>query len=175
MPLKTLLVDAVCVYTFITNPTSPLTWPDLIRHGWVSTQHISLHIDELIPKSTPPHSPFFHAHTQPMISTICYFVSFWCESSSIDGDHTPTPCLLPPTPPTFDHGNSTLIDSTPGVLKAWRKFAHDYSFDATEVARAAHGRRLCDTLREYCKIGDDEVKLKVSTYVCALLAFIIWC
>jgi beta-phosphoglucomutase-like phosphatase (HAD superfamily) len=56
--------------------------------------------------------------------------------------------------------NSTLIDSTPGIINAWDTFAKDYSFDATEVAHAAHGRRLYDTLKEWCRI-DDEEKLQV--------------
>ncbi|EKM60739.1 uncharacterized protein PHACADRAFT_246844, partial [Phanerochaete carnosa HHB-10118-sp] len=52
--------------------------------------------------------------------------------------------------------DGTLIDSTPGVLKAWHAFATDYGFDAADVARRAHGRRLCDTLKEYCHIHDEE-------------------
>lgn len=52
--------------------------------------------------------------------------------------------------------DGTLIDSTPGVLKAWDIFARDYSLgDSTKVAHETHGRRLYDTLKEYCKIGDD--------------------
>ncbi len=47
---------------------------------------------------------------------------------------------------------STLIDSTPGVLKAWATFAKDYNLDADTVAHATHGRRLYDTLKEYCNI-----------------------
>ena len=57
----------------------------------------------------------------------------------------------------------TLIDSTPGVLKAWEIFAKDYSLDASEVTQAAHGRRLSDTLKEWCRI-DDENTLQVSGY-----------
>lgn len=54
----------------------------------------------------------------------------------------------------------TLIDSTPGVLKAWQTFARDYNLDAAQVAHASHGRRLYDTLKEYCHIVD-EAKLEV--------------
>jgi hypothetical protein len=55
----------------------------------------------------------------------------------------------------------TLIDSTPGVLKAWEIFAKDYSLgDSAAIAHATHGRRLYDTLKEYCHI-EDEVKLQV--------------
>lgn len=49
----------------------------------------------------------------------------------------------------------TLIDSTPGVLSAWATFAGDYGFNADEAAHASHGRRLYDTLKEYCGISDD--------------------
>jgi HAD superfamily hydrolase (TIGR01509 family) len=42
------------------------------------------------------------------------------------------------------------------VLKAWDTFADDYLFSATEVAHASHGRRLYDTLKEYCRINDED-------------------
>jgi beta-phosphoglucomutase-like phosphatase (HAD superfamily) len=55
----------------------------------------------------------------------------------------------------------TLIDSTPGVLKAWETFSADYSLgDSAAIAHATHGRRLYDTLKEYCHI-EDEAKLQV--------------
>ncbi|THH01511.1 hypothetical protein EW026_g1202 [Hermanssonia centrifuga] len=57
--------------------------------------------------------------------------------------------------------DGTLIDSTPGVLKAWQIFANDYGLNAAHVAHASHGRRLYDTLKEYCRI-DDEVKLEAE-------------
>ncbi|KAG5646080.1 hypothetical protein DXG03_004503 [Asterophora parasitica] len=57
--------------------------------------------------------------------------------------------------------DGTLIDSTPGVLKAWERFARDYSLgDSLKIADETHGRRLYDTLKEYCKIKD-QVKLEV--------------
>lgn len=60
------------------------------------------------------------------------------------------------------HVYSTLIDSTPGVYKAWETFASDYSLgDPLKVAHATHGRRLHDTLKEYCNI-QDETKLQVT-------------
>ncbi|KLO20008.1 HAD-like protein [Schizopora paradoxa] len=52
--------------------------------------------------------------------------------------------------------DGTLIDSTPGVLKAWATFANDYGLDADTVAHATHGRRLYDTLKEYCNIQDED-------------------
>lgn len=58
--------------------------------------------------------------------------------------------------PSIQILNSTLIDSTPGVLKAWATFAKDYNLDADTVAHATHGRRLCDTLKEYCNIQDED-------------------
>ncbi|KAI0072367.1 HAD-like protein [Panus rudis PR-1116 ss-1] len=57
--------------------------------------------------------------------------------------------------------DGTLIDSTPGVLQAWRTFARDYGLDADAVAHAAHGRRLYDTLKEFCGI-QDESKLQAE-------------
>ncbi|KAG6820349.1 hypothetical protein H0H93_001794 [Arthromyces matolae] len=55
--------------------------------------------------------------------------------------------------------DGTLIDSTPGVLKAWSIFSDDYSLgDSEKVAHETHGRRLYDSLQEYCKI-DNEAKL----------------
>ncbi|TFK30690.1 HAD-like protein [Coprinopsis marcescibilis] len=56
--------------------------------------------------------------------------------------------------------DGTLIDSTPGVLKAWETFSRDYSLgDSLAIAHETHGRRLYDTLKEYCKI-DEENKLQ---------------
>ncbi|KJA29361.1 hypothetical protein HYPSUDRAFT_32773 [Hypholoma sublateritium FD-334 SS-4] len=50
----------------------------------------------------------------------------------------------------------TLIDSTPGVLQAWKTFSSDYNLgDSSTIAHATHGRRLYDTLKEYCGITDD--------------------
>ncbi|KAH7912984.1 HAD-like domain-containing protein [Hygrophoropsis aurantiaca] len=57
--------------------------------------------------------------------------------------------------------DGTLIDSTPGVFKAWATFAKDYNLNAEEVAHATHGRRLYDTLKEFCKI-QDETTLKAE-------------
>ncbi|TEB39111.1 HAD-like protein [Coprinellus micaceus] len=51
----------------------------------------------------------------------------------------------------------TLIDSTPGVLKAWELFSNDYNLgDSQKIAHETHGRRLYDTLKEYCKIDEEE-------------------
>ncbi|EGO02750.1 hypothetical protein SERLA73DRAFT_176106 [Serpula lacrymans var. lacrymans S7.3] len=52
--------------------------------------------------------------------------------------------------------DGTLIDSTPGVMKAWDTFAKDYSLNASQVAHASHGRRLYDTLKEFCRIDDED-------------------
>ncbi|KAJ3563759.1 hypothetical protein NP233_g8736 [Leucocoprinus birnbaumii] len=70
---------------------------------------------------------------------------------------------MPPVAITVDailfDMDGTLIDSTPGVYKAWKTFAADYSLgDYREVTHATHGRRLYDTLKELCKI-EDEAKL----------------
>ncbi|KAI0047638.1 HAD-like protein [Auriscalpium vulgare] len=52
--------------------------------------------------------------------------------------------------------DGTLIDSTPGVLLAWDSFARTYKFDGSAAAHAAHGRRLADTLGEWCGITDPQ-------------------
>lgn len=47
------------------------------------------------------------------------------------------------------------------MFKAWATFARDYHLgDSDAVVHATHGRRLYDTLKEYCRI-DDEAKLRV--------------
>ncbi|KAF8238400.1 HAD-like protein [Tricholoma matsutake] len=53
--------------------------------------------------------------------------------------------------------DGTLIDSTPGVFKAWEIFSEDYSLgDSAAITHATHGRRLDDTLKEYCQIEDED-------------------
>jgi len=57
--------------------------------------------------------------------------------------------------------DGTLIDSTLSVLQAWEAFAIDYDFkDPEAVAHATLGRRLYDTLKEYCGITDENHLLK---------------
>ncbi|KAF7306475.1 hypothetical protein MIND_00438800 [Mycena indigotica] len=52
--------------------------------------------------------------------------------------------------------DGTLIDSTPGLHKAWATFSADYNLgDPLVVVHDTHGRRLADTLREYCRISDE--------------------
>ncbi|KAH0838626.1 hypothetical protein J3R83DRAFT_6949 [Lanmaoa asiatica] len=50
---------------------------------------------------------------------------------------------------------STLIDSTPGVIDAWDEFRKQYTHLPSSIAHLTHGRRLMDTLREYCRITDE--------------------
>ncbi|KAJ7226025.1 HAD-like domain-containing protein [Mycena pura] len=58
--------------------------------------------------------------------------------------------------------DGTLIDSTPGLHKAWATFCADYNLgDPLEVVHETHGRRLYDTLKQYCRI-DDEAKLQAE-------------
>ncbi|KAI5123726.1 hypothetical protein M0805_000319 [Coniferiporia weirii] len=59
--------------------------------------------------------------------------------------------------------DGTLIDSTPGVMAAWQIFAKQYGFDADTVAHASHGRRLLDTLKEFCAIEDENKLLAEVT------------
>jgi len=42
------------------------------------------------------------------------------------------------------------------VNKDLETFAKDYDFDPIEVAHATHGRRLYDTLKEYCRLNDED-------------------
>ncbi|KZT56019.1 HAD-like protein [Calocera cornea HHB12733] len=51
--------------------------------------------------------------------------------------------------------DGTLVDSTPGVIEAWKNFSTKYGFDAEEVTNATHGARLVDTLKLYCHITDE--------------------
>ncbi|KAF9229697.1 HAD-like protein [Gyrodon lividus] len=51
--------------------------------------------------------------------------------------------------------DGTLIDSTPGVYYAWDEFRKQYTHLPADVAHLTHGRRLKDTLREYCRIVDE--------------------
>ncbi|KAJ7456469.1 HAD-like domain-containing protein [Mycena latifolia] len=58
--------------------------------------------------------------------------------------------------------DGTLIDSTPGLEKAWATFCNDYDLgDPVAVVHETHGRRLADTLKEYCRISD-ETKLQAE-------------
>lgn len=42
------------------------------------------------------------------------------------------------------------------MLQAWQVFAGDYGLDALDTHHKAHGRRLYDTLKEYCHIADED-------------------
>lgn len=53
--------------------------------------------------------------------------------------------------------DGTLVDSTPGVLIAWDTFGREYGFDASVASHSSHGRRLADTLGEWCKITDPKI------------------
>ncbi len=48
------------------------------------------------------------------------------------------------------------------MYSAWKTFASDYALgDYRIVTHATHGRRLYDTLKEYCRI-QDEAQLQVA-------------
>ena len=64
---------------------------------------------------------------------------------------------LAPADPHVERCFRTLIDSTPGVLIAWDIFGKQYGFDGLAASHAAHGRRLADTLGEWCKITDPKI------------------
>lgn len=42
-------------------------------------------------------------------------------------------------------------------MRAWETFGKQYGFDPAEAAHASHGRRLADTLVEWCKIPKDDL------------------
>lgn len=55
-------------------------------------------------------------------------------------------------------GARTLIDSTPGVIAAWQKWSIKYQLgDFSRVIHDAHGRRLQDSLKEFCGITDEQL------------------
>ncbi|KAI6134165.1 HAD-like protein [Pisolithus thermaeus] len=57
--------------------------------------------------------------------------------------------------------DGTLIDSTQGVFNAWEEFGKKHPFidglQWRDVAHKTHGRRLAETLKQYCNIQDDEL------------------
>ncbi|KAF8334235.1 HAD-like domain-containing protein [Cantharellus anzutake] len=58
--------------------------------------------------------------------------------------------------------DGTLIDSTPGVISAWYKFAEMYQLDVPAVLKETHGVRLVDSLKTWCEITDPETLQKES-------------
>ncbi|KAJ3775286.1 HAD-like protein [Lentinula raphanica] len=59
--------------------------------------------------------------------------------------------------------DGTLIDSTPGLYKAWEVFSSDYGLgDPIAIAHATHGKRLYETLKDICGITQEE-KLQIET------------
>ncbi|KAI0344098.1 HAD-like protein [Trametopsis cervina] len=61
--------------------------------------------------------------------------------------------------------DGTLVDTTPGVLKAWHTFADEYGFNGEEAAHMSHGRRLYDTLQGYCRPRDEaELQAAVNRF-----------
>jgi len=63
----------------------------------------------------------------------------------------------------FDN-DGTLIDSTPGVLAAWKVFGKQYGFDGVKAAHDTHGRRLMDSLSELCHLSGDQLKNEVDRF-----------
>ncbi|KIM54249.1 hypothetical protein SCLCIDRAFT_1222218 [Scleroderma citrinum Foug A] len=64
--------------------------------------------------------------------------------------------------------DGTLIDSTRGVFNAWEEFGKRHPFvdglSWEEVANNTHGRRLVETLPEYCNIQSDELPKAVREF-----------
>ncbi|KAI0700442.1 HAD-like domain-containing protein [Cytidiella melzeri] len=59
--------------------------------------------------------------------------------------------------------DGTLVDTTPGVLKAWQTFAKEYAFNGADAALKSHGRRLYDTLQDYCR-PKNEAQLEAAVH-----------
>ncbi|KAG1757958.1 HAD-like domain-containing protein [Suillus lakei] len=56
--------------------------------------------------------------------------------------------------------DGTLIDSTPGVISAWKTFAEEYKLGShLPIVQKTHGRRLADTLKDetICNIQDKDL------------------
>ncbi|KAF7319939.1 Sugar phosphatase YfbT [Mycena kentingensis (nom. inval.)] len=61
--------------------------------------------------------------------------------------------------------DGTLLDSTPGLHAAWTTFARDYSLgDPLAVVHETHGRRLADTLKEYCRIEESKLQDEIDRF-----------
>jgi len=53
--------------------------------------------------------------------------------------------------------DGTLVDSTAGVVGAWKIFAQTYpGIDVHNILSSAHGVRTVDNLRKYCDVQDEE-------------------
>ncbi|KAM6496015.1 HAD-like domain containing protein [Amanita muscaria] len=54
--------------------------------------------------------------------------------------------------------DGTLVDSTAGVLGAWKTFAESYpGIDVGEILSCSHGVRTVDNLRRFCGIQDPDL------------------
>ncbi|KAI6045166.1 HAD-like domain-containing protein [Pisolithus marmoratus] len=64
--------------------------------------------------------------------------------------------------------DGTLIDSTQGVFNAWEEFGKRHPFiddlNWRDVAHKTHGRRLVETLKQYCNIQDDELPRAICEF-----------
>ncbi|KAL4069344.1 HAD-like domain-containing protein, partial [Scleroderma citrinum] len=62
----------------------------------------------------------------------------------------------------------TLIDSTHGVFNAWEEFGKRHPFvdglGWEEVANKTHGRRLVETLSQYCNIQGDKLPQAICEF-----------
>ncbi|KZS90336.1 HAD-like protein [Sistotremastrum niveocremeum HHB9708] len=63
----------------------------------------------------------------------------------------------------FDN-DGTLIDSTPGVYAAWGTFGKEYGFDGEVAAHETHGRRLIDSLHEWCHLEGQKLEDEVRRF-----------
>ncbi|KAG1716784.1 hypothetical protein ID866_382 [Astraeus odoratus] len=64
--------------------------------------------------------------------------------------------------------DGTLIDSTQGVFNAWEGFGKIHPFvdglGWMEVAHKTHGRRLVETLKQYCNIPDNKLPAAITEF-----------
>ncbi|WP_378732171.1 HAD-IA family hydrolase [Nocardia brasiliensis] len=68
--------------------------------------------------------------------------------------HSEVPC----TAVLFDC-DGVLVDSVDSGERSWRRWAHEYGLDPTEVLRGIHGRRSADTVRLFLPADAQEAGL----------------
>ncbi|VDC06654.1 unnamed protein product [Peniophora sp. CBMAI 1063] len=77
---------------------------------------------------------------------------------------------MPTTTHVFDavlfDMDGTLIDSTAGVIGAWKIFEKDYpGIDVHDILSSSHGVRTVESLRKYCGLTDpDEIEREAERF-----------
>jgi len=67
--------------------------------------------------------------------------------------------------------DGTLIDSTPGVVAAWKLFAETYpTIDVQDILENTHGVRTVESLRKFCGVTDPEkLELEAARFEDAII------